>query len=99
MFSTATPVIIISHPATENRAPSMRFIQQNWIRVTPKLLYNYSCMHMKVRCKSLDPNHSYLSNNTSTVHVGAIELVPRWVHALTFSIRSCSTGRAGYESV
>ena len=49
MFSPITPVIIISHPATENREASMRFIQQNWIRITPKLLYNYSCMHMKVR--------------------------------------------------
>ncbi|KAF9650179.1 phospholipase D/nuclease [Thelephora ganbajun] len=47
MFSPAAPVIIVSHPATENREPSMRFIQQNWIRITPKLLYNYSCMHMK----------------------------------------------------
>lgn len=47
MFSPTTPVIIVSHPATENREQSMRFIQQNWIRITPKLLYNYSCMHMK----------------------------------------------------
>lgn len=52
MFSPATPVIIVSHPATENREPSVRFIQQNWIRITPKLLYNYSCMHMKVRPKA-----------------------------------------------
>ena len=49
MFSPTTPVIIVSHPAAENRGQSMRFIQQNWIRVTPKLLYNYSCMHMKAR--------------------------------------------------
>ena len=52
MFSPSTPVIIVSHPATENREPSVRFIQENWIRITPKLLYNYSCMHMKV-CPSI----------------------------------------------
>jgi hypothetical protein len=76
----------------------MRFIQQNWIRITPKLLYNYSCMHMKVRPKGLDPGHSlHLSNNASIVHVGRIERVPRWARALTISIRSCFTSRAGYE--
>ena len=48
MFSPATPVVIVSHPATESRESSVRFIQQNWIRITPKLLYHYSCMHMKV---------------------------------------------------
>lgn len=52
MFSPAAPVVIVSHPAAENREPSVRFIQQNWIRITPKLLYNYSCMHMKV-CSSV----------------------------------------------
>jgi tyrosyl-DNA phosphodiesterase-1 len=74
MFSPATPVIIVTHPATENMDPSMLFIQQNWIRITPRLLYNYSCMHMKVRAGTLDPSYSqYPPNDICAVHVGGIE--------------------------